>query len=74
MAPALGLIFRIEPKMNQRVMTLAGFHNDVAPIATVATRRAASRNKLLPAESEASIPAIPSLYSNCGFIDKHLPV
>src|SRR5579871_532012 len=38
----LGLMLRIETKMDQRVMALAGFHNDVAALAAVAPRRTAA--------------------------------
>ena len=57
--------------MNQRVMPLAGFHDDVATIAAVPARRPAARDKLFASEREASVAAIPSFYSNCGFIDEH---
>ena len=68
---ALGLVFRIEAEMHQRVVALARFHPDVAAPAAIAARRPAARNELLPPERHAAVAAIPSLHSNFGFIDKH---
>src|SRR3954462_322019 len=34
-APALGFVFRIETEMHERVVALAGFHDDVATAAAI---------------------------------------
>src|ERR1019366_10657039 len=47
MPPALGLVFRIESEMHQRIVALARFHPDVAALAAIAARRPAPRNVLL---------------------------
>src|SRR6266567_419834 len=70
-APALGFVFRIETEMNQRVVTLARFHNHVAALAAVAAGRPSAGHELLPAERKASVASVPSLYPNCGFINEH---
>jgi len=57
--------------VNQSVVALARFHNDVPAITAVAPGWPTPRNILLPPESQTAIPAIPSLHSNCGFINKH---
>ena len=70
-ASALCGVFRVEAEMHQRVVALAGFHDDVAATAAVAARRAAARDILLAPECEASVAAVASLYTNFGFIDEH---
>src|ERR1041385_3061803 len=71
MPSALRLVLRIESKMNQRVMTLARLHDDVAALTAISARRTAARNKLLPPESDAAISAVACFYANCGFINEH---
>ena len=71
MTSALRFVFGIEAKMHQRVVPLAGFHDNVAALAPIAAGRAATRNKLLPPKSETAVAAVAGLYANCGFIDKH---
>jgi len=68
---ALGFVFRIETKMDQRVMTFAGFHDDVATLPPVSARRASAGDKLLPPESEASVATVACFHSNFGFINEH---
>src|SRR5262249_21733846 len=72
MASALGGVFGIEAKVDQRVMAFAGFHDHVATASAVAAGRATTRDKLLPAEGHAAIAAAPCFHPNYGFIDKHL--
>jgi hypothetical protein len=67
----LGFVFRVEAKMDQGVMALARFHDDVATLAAVATGWAPAGNKLLPAEGEAAVATVAGLYADCGFIDEH---
>ena len=71
MASALRLVFRIKAEVHQRIVALARFHDHIAAIAAIAAGRSSPRNVLLPAESEAAVAAIPSFYSDCGFIDEH---
>src|SRR5579859_882077 len=71
MTAALGLVLRVEAEMNQRVVLLAGLHDDVAAASAVATRRAASGNKLFAAEGNAAVAAIAGFDENFCFIDKH---
>src|SRR5580704_4372252 len=68
---ALRLVLRIESEVNQSVVALARFHNDVPAITTIAAGWPTPRNILLPPESQTAISAIPSLHPNCGFINKH---
>src|SRR5580692_9955964 len=68
---ALRLVLRIESEVNQSIVTLTRFHNDVPAITAVAPGWPTPRNILLPPESETAIPAIPRLHSNCGFINEH---
>jgi hypothetical protein len=74
MTSALRLVLRIETEVNQSVVTLARFHNDVPAIAAIATGWPTPRNILLPPESQTAIPAVPSLHPNCRFIDEHAEV
>src|ERR1700722_17403033 len=71
MAPALGFVLWIEAEVHQRVVALAGFHDDVATLTAVAAGRSAARNELLPPEGHAAIAPVPGLDSNFGLIDKH---
>ena len=57
--------------MHQRVVALAGFHDDVAALAAVAAGRSSTRNKLLPAEGEAAIATIARFHPDFCLIDKH---
>src|SRR6185312_6156515 len=70
-ASTLRRVFRIEAEVYQRVVTLAGFHDDVAAAAAVTARRASARDVLLAPEGEASVAAVAGLYANFGFIDEH---
>src|SRR5260370_9950134 len=71
MASPLGSVFGIETKMDQGIMALAGFHNDVASLAAVAARGPATRNKLLATKREATVAAVAGFDANCGFINEH---
>src|SRR5205807_753080 len=68
---ALGFVFRIEAEVNQSVVALAGFHDDVAALAAIAARRPAARNKLLATKRKTTVAAIAGLHTNFGFINKH---
>ena len=71
MPSALPRVFRIEPKMDERVMAFARFHDDIAAPAPIPARRSAPRHKLLPAECHTSISAATSFDANCRFINEH---
>src|SRR5882724_5740073 len=68
---ALAFVFRIEAEVDQRVMALTGFHNDVAARAAVATGRAAPRDKLLPPEGHTSVAAVPRFDLDDCFVNEH---
>ena len=70
-ASALGLVFGIEAEMHERVVTLAGFHDDVAAFASVATGGASSGDEFLAAEGQAAVATVACFDSNCGFVDEH---
>ena len=71
MASALGPVLRVEAEMHERIVALAGFHDDVAALAAISAGRAAARNELLPAECHASVAAVAGLYLDFCFIDEH---
>ena len=71
MTPALGLVFGIETEMHERVVALAGFHDDVAAFAAIAAGGSAARDKLLPPKGKAAVAAVTSFYADCGFVNKH---
>src|SRR5262249_24578210 len=68
---AFTLVLGIEAEVDQRVMALAGFHDNVAALAAISAGRASARNKLLAAEGDATIAAVAGFYSNCGFVNEH---
>jgi hypothetical protein len=68
---ALRLVFRIETKMHQRVVALAGFHDDIAALTTIAAGRAAARDELLPSKSKAAVAAVAGFDSDYGLVDEH---
>ena len=71
MTAALRFVFWVEAKMDERVVPLAGFHDDVAALAAIAARGPSTRNKLLPPKSKTAVAAVAGLYANCGFINEH---
>ncbi len=68
---ALGLVLGIEAEMHERVVALAGFHDDVAALAAIAAGGPAARDKLLPAECHAAVAAVAGLYLDFCFVDEH---
>ena len=70
-ASALGLVFRVEAEMHQRVVALAGFHVNVAAAPAIAAGRAAARNELFAAKGDASVAAVAGFYADSGFINEH---
>jgi hypothetical protein len=62
-APALRLVLRIEAEMHQRVVALAGFHQDIAATPAIAAPKGPPRgHELLPAESQAAVAAVPGYF------------
>src|SRR5438552_3308120 len=55
---ALRAVLRIEAEVHQRIVALAGFHDDVAAFASVAAGRPPARNELLPPEGHAAVAAV----------------
>ncbi len=71
MLAALGLVLGVVAEMDQRIVALRGFHDDVAAPAAVAARGTAARNELLSPEGHATIAAVTGFDANFCFIDKH---
>src|SRR5439155_16342839 len=71
MASTLGLVFRIETEVDQRVMALARLHDHVAAFPAVSPRRSAPWHKLFPAKRHAAVPAVPGFHANFGLVDEH---
>ena len=70
-ASAFGLVFGVEAEMNQRIVALAGLHDDVATASAIAAPRTSARNEFLAAEGDNAVAAVSGLHANFGFIDKH---
>ncbi len=70
-ASALRFVFRIEAEVHQRIVALAGLHDDVAALAAVSARRAAARDVLLPAEGHAAVAAVARFDPDFRLVDEH---
>ena len=68
---ALRLVLGVVAEVDERVVALAGFHDDVAAAAAVAAGGAAAGHELLAPEGHAAVAAVAGLYANFGFIDEH---
>jgi hypothetical protein len=68
---ALGFVLGIEAEIDEGVVALAGFEDNVTSVAAVATGGSAAGNELFAAKRHASITAVTGFYPNFGFIDKH---
>src|SRR5579863_7440337 len=68
---SLGLVLGVKAEMHERVVPLAGFHDDVAAFTAVTARRTAAGDELLPAKGHAAVAAVSGFHANFGFIDKH---
>ena len=71
MASAFAFVLRVETKVNQRVMALAGLQDNVAAMTAVAARRTAARNELLPAKGHASVAAVARFDLDDCFVNEH---
>src|SRR4051794_14129922 len=68
---AIAFVFRIEAEVNQRVVALTGFHNDVTAAAAITTGWAATGNKFFAAESHAAVAAVACFNADNSFVYKH---
>ena len=71
-AAALGLMFRIEAEMQQRVVVRTGHHHHIAAAAAVAAARTAARDELLAAERKTAVAAVAGFHADFYFVDKQL--
>jgi hypothetical protein len=69
--PTFGLVFRIEPEMDQRVVPLAGLHDDITALASITAGRSSARDELLAPESHTAVSTVAGFDSNFGFVDEH---
>lgn len=70
-ASAFGRVLGVVAEVEQGVVMIARFENDVASATSVSARRTALGHELFPAKGQAAIAAIAGLDSNANFIDKH---
>src|SRR5208283_365583 len=70
---ALRLVLGVKSKVDQRVVAFAGFHNHVSALAPIPARRSAAWHIFFATKGHAAIAAVPGLYPNFSFIDKHWP-
>jgi len=68
---ALGLVLGVEAEVDEGVVALRGFHDDVAAASAVATGGSAPGNKLFAAKGHAAVAAVACFNSDFSFIDKH---
>jgi hypothetical protein len=73
-ASTFGFVFGIEAEVDERVVALAGFHDDVTTLAAIAAGGASAGDEFFAAESEAAVAAVAGFDSDCGFIDEHFLV
>ena len=69
---AISAMLRIEAEVQQRVVVIAGNHEDRAAMAAIAARRSALGNELLAAERHAAVAAIAGLDPDLDFVDEHV--
>src|SRR5262249_42967184 len=71
MSAASTFIFGIEAEMYERIVALAGFHDDVAAASAITARRSTAGDKLFPAERDNPVAAVAGLHPNSRLIDEH---
>ena len=71
MLAALSLVLGVVAEVDQRVMALRGYHDDVAATAAVAARWSASRDEFFAPKGHATVAAVAGLDTNFRFIDEH---
>jgi len=69
--PALGLVLGVVAEVNQCVVPLGGFHDDIAPAAAISARGSAARDELLAAKGHAAVTAVASLHTDFCLVDEH---
>src|SRR5579885_2672723 len=69
--PALRSVLRIEAKMQQCVVVLAGDQDDVAAAAAIASARAAARHIFFAAKRNTAVAAVAGFHMNPDFVDEH---
>jgi hypothetical protein len=70
-AAALGLVLGVEAEVDEGVVAEGGGHEDVAAMATVASRWASLGNKFFAAEGHAAVAAVSGFDPDSCFINKH---
>src|SRR5215472_2353505 len=70
-ASALGFMLGIEAEVDEGIVALARFHNDIAALAAVAPRRPAARNKLLAAKGHTAVSTIAGFDFDFCFVNEH---
>ncbi len=68
--PALRAKFPGYPKVDQRVQRVIGDQVNASAITAIAAIRTAFFDILFTPKTQATMAAIPSLHTNCGFIDE----
>src|SRR5277367_1037681 len=68
---ALGLVLRVIAEMDERIVTFARLHDDVAAAAAVAAGGAAAGHEFFAAKGHTSVAAVAGFYFDLCFIDKH---
>ena len=71
MTAANGFEFAIVTVAQERVVVRIGFDINVAALAAITTRRAAARDVLLPAKSDATVTTVAGFDGDFGFIREH---
>jgi hypothetical protein len=72
MTAAFCCMFGIKAEMEERVVVRAGFHDNIAAAAPIATARTTARHKLLTPERKTSVTAIAGLHGYRNFVNEHL--
>src|SRR5205823_5065260 len=70
-ASALTFVFGIEAEVHQRIVALAGFHDDIAAVASVSARWPATGHEFFAAKGHAAVAAVAGLYANSCFVYEH---
>jgi hypothetical protein len=68
---ALALVFGVVAEVDEGVVALRAFHDNVAAAAAVAARGTAAGDELLAAEGHAAVAAVAGFDANFCFIDEH---
>ncbi len=68
---ALGAVLGIEAEVDEGVVALAGFEDNVTAVTAVAAGGSAAGNELFAAKSHATITPVTGFDANFGLIDKH---